>query len=62
MCQLRPTQGSFTCIANIATKFSLSKGMSKVVADIRGNSTNDVEMNNAGGLLPLCGSGSHCSL
>jgi hypothetical protein len=52
----------FTCIANIATKFSLSKGMSKEVADIQGNSTNNVEMNKVWGLLPLCGGRGHCSL
>jgi hypothetical protein len=50
----------FTCIANITTKLSLSEG--EEVDDVRGKSTRDMEMDDAGGLLPLCGSGGHCSL
>ncbi len=52
----------FACIANISTKLSLSKGKSEEVDDVRGNSTRDVEMDEAGGLLPLCGGGGHSSL
>jgi hypothetical protein len=44
------------------TKLSLSEGKSEEGDDVRGNSTRDMEMDDAGGLLPLCGAGGHCSL
>jgi hypothetical protein len=52
----------FTCIANITIKLSLSEGKFEEVDDIRRNSTRDVEMDDTGGLLPLCGDGGHCPL